>query len=145
MIRRRDQTCRYCGGAAAGAGGAIDHLLPRRLFPHGQGDFPDNLALLCVEHHAVKTSIIEPALYRGDYLAFSMFLDRIRISGPVPCADAIGDALAKLRQLLEGQPVSRGGRMTRLDGRLRYQGVAHKCRKCGRNHKTRAHGKKGQK
>jgi hypothetical protein len=102
-IRRRDHdTCRYCGHRVQGAAGAVDHLLPRRLFPRGQGDFPENLALLCAEScHAVKTQVIEPALYHADYLTFSKFLDVLRQSGPVPRADQIGAALGRLRELLQ--------------------------------------------
>src|SRR3990167_3796374 len=102
-IRRRDQrTCRYCGfGPLTGAAGSVDHVLPRRLFPRGQGDFPENLALLCSEScHAIKTQMIEPALYRADYLTFSRWLDVLRHSGPVPRADQIGAALGRLRELL---------------------------------------------
>jgi len=100
-IRRRDgKVCRYCGGVAAGARGAIDHLLPRRLFPRGQGDFPENLALLCLDHHAIKTSMIEPALYEADYLTFHRFLLTVRETGPIPRADQIGAALGRLRALL---------------------------------------------
>jgi len=83
-----------------GSASAVDHLLPRRLFPRGHGDFAENLALLCAECHAHKTQIIEPALYRADYLTFSRWLDVLR-TGPVPRADQIGSALARLRELLE--------------------------------------------
>ena len=103
-IRRRDHhTCRYCGHhPLTGAAGAVDHLLPRRLFPRGKGDFPENLALLCAEScHAVKTHVIEPALYRADYLTFSRWLDVLRNTGPVPRADQIGAALERLRELLK--------------------------------------------
>lgn len=83
-----------------GMAGAVDHVLPRRLFPRGKGDVPENLALLCAEHHAQKTQVIEPALYRADYLTFSTFLGVLRKSGPVPRADQIGAALGRLRELL---------------------------------------------
>ena len=100
-VRNRDvDRCRYCGGPALGPEGAVDHLLPRRLFPRGQGDFLENLALLCADHHGQKTQVIEPALYQADYLTFSRWLDVIRQSGPVPRADQIGAALARLRDLL---------------------------------------------
>lgn len=100
-IRRRDGTCRYCRGPADGKMGAVDHLLPRRLFPRGKGDFSENLALLCAEHHATKTQVVEPALYRADYLTFSRWLDVLRTTGPVPRADQIGAALGRLRELLQ--------------------------------------------
>ena len=103
-IRRRDnQTCRYCGfGPLTGAAASVDHILPRRLFSKGQGDFPENLALLCSEscHARVKTQVVEPALYRADYLTFHGFLETLRKSGPVPRADQIGTALGRLRELL---------------------------------------------
>jgi hypothetical protein len=48
----------------------------------------------------VKTQIVEPALYRADYLTFHGFLETLRKSGPVPRADQIGSALGRLRDLL---------------------------------------------
>ncbi len=101
-VRRRDHhMCRYCGFHIEGKAGAVDHMLPRRLFPRGKGDFLENLALLCAEScHAVKTQVIEPALYRADYLTFSRWLDVLRKSGSVPRADQIGAALGRLRELL---------------------------------------------
>jgi hypothetical protein len=79
----------------------VDHILPRRLFPRGKGDCPENLALLCADScHGVKTQMIEPALYRADYLTFSRWLDVLRHSGPIPRADQIGAALGRLRVLL---------------------------------------------
>lgn len=101
QVRRRDgHCCRFCQTPAMGTAGAVDHLLPRRLFPRGTGDFPENLSLLCTAHHALKTQVIEPALYRADYLTFSRWLDMLRQTGPVPRADQIGAALGRLRDLL---------------------------------------------
>lgn len=97
-IRERDGSrCRHCGHEDPG--GQTDHLLPRRLFANRRDperDAEANLAWLCGFCHGVKTSMIEPALYRADYLTFYRFLSHVAQSGPVPSAETIGRALGRL-------------------------------------------------
>ena len=97
-IRERDRSiCRHCGHEDAG--GQTDHLLPRRLFANRRDperDAEENLAWLCGFCHGIKTSLVEPALYRADYLTFYRFLSRAAQSGPVPSPEVVGRALERL-------------------------------------------------
>ena len=100
-IKARDGSiCRHCGHKDVG--GQTDHLLPRRLFSNRRDperDAPENLAWLCAFCHGIKTSLVEPALYRADYLTFSRFLSRVSHSGPIPSTEIVGRALARLVEL----------------------------------------------
>jgi hypothetical protein len=53
----------------------VDHILPRRLAAHYAAalvgvtaDDPENLVLLSGSAHGVKTSRIEPRIFRGDFV-----------------------------------------------------------------------------
>lgn len=100
-IQARDGSiCRHCGHEDRG--GQTDHLLPRRLFASRRDpdrDDPANLAFLCGFCHGIKTSLVEPALYRADYLTFHRFLSRVAQSGPVPSTEVVGRALERLGAL----------------------------------------------
>ena len=101
-IRERDGgRCRYCGEEAPQ--GAVDHLLPRRLFANRRDpdrDREDNLAWLCAAPcHALKTQVIEPALYQADYLTFHRFLLTVSRSGPIPSTKVIAAALGRLVEM----------------------------------------------
>ena len=77
----------------------MDHLLPRRLFANRRDperDAEENLAWLCGFCHGTKTALVEPALYRADYLTFYRFLSRVAQSGPVPSSEVVGRALERL-------------------------------------------------
>ena len=97
-IRERDgYHCRHCGWPAPT--GPIDHLLPRRLFASRRDpdrDREDGLALLCDFCHGIKTSLVEPALYRADYLSFHRFLLTVSHSGPIPPTEVVAAALDRL-------------------------------------------------
>jgi HNH endonuclease len=100
-IVARDVACRRCGQVEAASRFHVDHLIPRRLCASPEdADRPDNLAALCGGCHSIKTQQIEPALYRGDVLAFEQFL---RVIGrPHPPNDLIAGAYARLRVLKFG-------------------------------------------
>lgn len=101
-IRMRDGfQCRRCGWEALTDGrGQVDHCLPRRI---GGTDDPANLTTLCRRCHAWKSHALEPALYRGDVLAFKRYLRQI--GDPQPSPEQVGAALGRLKELLE-----KGGR-----------------------------------
>lgn len=100
---QQGNTCRRCG--ATGTGYAVDHTLPRRLWPSSEAaNTPANLALLCPVCHGHKTAIIEPALYGGDPSFIHFHLKLLARSGPVPSSTHIGDALARAREHLEMTP-----------------------------------------
>jgi len=97
IAERDGHTCRHCGHEDRG--GQTDHLLPRRLFGNRRDpdrDSEENLSYLCEFCHGVKTSLVEPALYRGDYLTFYRFLSRVAQSGPVPSTEVVAAALERL-------------------------------------------------
>lgn len=96
-VRARDaSTCRRCGLSALGRDGAVNHIIPRRIAPALVADL-GNLCLLCLPCHAWATSWLEPALYRGSVLAFSLFLKTIQLSGPVPTPEQLGAAYNRIR------------------------------------------------
>jgi hypothetical protein len=105
LTLKRDQyLCRRCGTVTCITTKAVDHIIPRRLFLTGvAASTPRNCAVLCTHCHGWKTSVLEPALYRGDVLAFRTFLSLLEQTGPVPKAEIIGDALGRLRRLLDAE------------------------------------------
>jgi hypothetical protein len=62
-------------------------------------DREDGLAWLCLRDHGYKTSVIEPALFQGDFLTFKLFLDTVGRSGPVPGPEVLSRALGRLVEL----------------------------------------------
>lgn len=96
-IRLRDGfTCRRCGYRVALGAPAVDHIIPRRL---GGDNDPQNLGCLCAECHAWKSQVLEPALYRGDVLAFNRFLRQI--GDPRPTPEMVAAGLQRLNKLLQ--------------------------------------------
>lgn len=95
-------TCRRC--TAVGPSFPVDHILPRRLWPTPDAaNVPENLAVLCMSCHALKTSLIEPTLYGGDPSLLLYHLSILARTGPTPTPRMIGDALARARQhIMEG-------------------------------------------
>lgn len=60
---------------------AVDHIVPWVLVKHdANGNHPDNLAALCLRCHGVKTTVTEPRMLRGDWLALSEFYGSKRAS-----------------------------------------------------------------
>lgn len=100
-IRVRDaHHCRHCGHPAPG--GPVDHLVPRKLLVADEVACPENLALLClVSCHPWKTMRLEPKLYKGDVLAFNLFLSVVAGSGPVPSAAFKARAYKRLTKQVE--------------------------------------------
>ena len=104
VVRQRDHgRCRRCAREAFSSLGAVDHVLPRRLLIGRENGVLANLALLCRDKcHAWKTSMLEPRLYRGDVLAFQMFLNVIEQSGPIPSKSLLARDYSRLRRLTHG-------------------------------------------
>ena len=102
-IRIRDEfTCRRCGRSGLMANRATDHIIPRRI---GGDNDPANLATLCQRCHAWKSHVLEPALYRGDVLAFRRFLRQI--GEPGPSAEVVGAAFGRLGALVAQDTLER--------------------------------------
>lgn len=75
-IRERDgRVCVRCGTVDEGRELAVDHIIPWLLVRHDEAraNDPDNLASLCSSCHGVKTTVIEPRLARGDFIALTEF------------------------------------------------------------------------
>jgi len=53
ILRRDDNTCRYCGGKAPDVALTVDHVIPTAL---GGSDDPSNLVAACKDCNAGKTS-----------------------------------------------------------------------------------------
>lgn len=80
-VRERDgHKCVRCGGADEGRKLAVDHVFPWRWLKHAEAIANDerNLASLCLACHGLKTTLIEPRLDRGDFLALDEFYGRER-------------------------------------------------------------------
>lgn len=106
-VRLRDKSsCRRCGGTPwtwvpeaenLGHPGATDHIIPRRIASRRACHAMNNLALLCLECHAYKTQVVEPALFRGDVQTFERFL--AVIGDPIPSPSTISRAYRRIREL----------------------------------------------
>lgn len=77
VIRERDgRCCVRCGDPEpANKRLAVDHIIPWLLCrsdPAIAND-PRNLASLCLKCHGVKTTVVEPALFKGDLLSLRSF------------------------------------------------------------------------
>ena len=65
---------------------ATDHIVPRRLATaHGNAESRENQMGLCAHHHAFKTSVIEPLIFKArwfealqKFTAFGWPMDRVR-------------------------------------------------------------------
>lgn len=100
-LRRDSYLCRRCGAVTCITLRAVDHVIPRRLFATGRAaSAARNLATLCSACHGWKTSTLEPALYRGNILAFESFLTTLALSGPTPTPAMLATAYGRLRRLL---------------------------------------------
>lgn len=71
-----------CGGVVV----ATDHIVPRRLaMAHGDPEHGSNQMGLCARHHAFKTSVVEPLIFRARWVeafrkfsAFGWPMERVR-------------------------------------------------------------------
>lgn len=83
-IRERDgRRCVRCGEVEGTRKLHVDHVLPWRWLAHVPEIANDdrNLASLCERCHGVKTSVVEPRLGRGDFLALEEFYGKDRCAG----------------------------------------------------------------
>lgn len=75
-IRERDgRRCVRCQAPEASRRHAVDHIVPWLVLAATPGiaNEPANLATLCGSCHGVKTTVTEPRLARGDFLALLEF------------------------------------------------------------------------
>lgn len=74
-IRERDgRSCVRCGEHEQRRKHAVDHIVPWVLVKaDDRGNHEDNLATLCLRCHGVKTTVTEPRMLRGDWLALREF------------------------------------------------------------------------
>ena len=95
VLRRDNNTCRYCGGTAPDVVLTIDHVMPIAL---GGSDMPDNLVAACKDCNAGKTSV-QP----GSDLVADVTDDQIRWAAAIKVAS---DAMLADREAQIGRCAS---------------------------------------
>lgn len=73
---RDGRRCVRCGdGEVGGRRHAVDHIVPWVIAKanHYAANSDANLATLCHPCHGIKTTVTEPRIMRGDWLALSEF------------------------------------------------------------------------
>ena len=100
VLRRDNNTCRYCGGTAPDVTLTIDHVTPVSL---GGSDDPSNLVAACKDCNAGKSSSNPDAA-----LVASVSDDALRWAAALKAAAAaaVADPIDRARQLMTITPLS---------------------------------------